>query len=292
MNVSQYCCSDGERPAEWFAMWHPEKNENKLPCDITPGSHSMAWWLCENGHEWKARVDSVAGGSGCPYCAGKLPIAGETDLASTHPHIAAHWSEANSSPPSSVTAGSRKRVLWSCERGHRWEAAVFSVVADGCCCPYCSGKRPIPGETDLASVFPQLALEWDSERNGTLTPGQLLPSCHEKVWWRCEKGHSYQAAVFSRTRNKGSGCPYCSGKKVLSGFNDLATKFPELAGEWYQPLNGALSPGDVTPGSNKKVWWQCSDGHVWQAAVYSRTRARASGCPVCTGRAKARRRAV
>lgn len=284
-------CGEADR-REWLAQWHTEKNTSVAPGEVSPGSHCMAWWRCEKGHEWQARVYSVAAGSGCPYCAGKLPIPGETDLATTHPHIAAHWSENNAEPPSSVTAGARKKVLWRCGKGHEWEASVFSAVAEGIGCPYCSGKRPIPGETDLASTFPELAACWDRERNGALTPDRLLPSSHEKVWWRCEAGHSYQAAVFSRTRRKGSGCPYCTGKKVLPGFNDLAAKRPELAGEWYQPLNGALSPTEVSPGSNKKVWWQCSEGHVWQAAVYSRARDRGTGCPICTGRAKARRRAV
>ena len=92
--------------------------------------------------------------------------------------------------------------------------------------------------------------------------------------------------VFSRTRENGSRCPYCTGKQVLPGFNDLATLKPKVAKEWYQPLNGGLKPEDVTLGSNKKVWWQCGEGHVWQAFVYARGRKNGTGCPVCAGVAK------
>ena len=183
-----------------------------------------------------------------------------------------------------LTTGSHRKVWWLCERGHRWEAAVYSAV-NGCGCPYCSGKTALPGETDLQTLYPHLAEQWDREKNPG-KPEETLPGAHEKVWWLCEKGHSWQAAPFSRTKEKGSGCPYCTGKKVLAGFNDLATLRPKLAKEWYQPLNEGLTPGDVTLGSNKKVWWRCAERHVWQAAVYSRTRSRAAGCPICTGRIK------
>ena len=94
----------------------------------------------------------------------------------------------------------------------------------------------------------------------------------------------YKAAVYSRAA--GTGCPYCAGRKVLTGFNDLGTLLPEAAKEWHPTLNGSLSPAQVTRGSKKQVWWQCREGHVWKAAIYSRTRQKAAGCPVCTGKVK------
>ena len=185
-----------------------------------------------------------------------------------------------------VSHGSHKKAWWRCEKGHEWQAPVFSVVIEGCGCPYCNGKKAISGETDLATTHPEIARQWDAEKNGSLDPTQMLPSSHEKVWWRCELGHSWQAAPFSRTKEKGTGCPYCAGRKVLPGFNDLKTLRKPLAKEWYQPLNGTLRPTDVTLGSNKKVWWRCKQGHVWQAAIYARTKANGTGCPVCMGMAK------
>lgn len=188
--------------------------------------------------------------------------------------------------PQMLTTGSKSKVWWLCEQGHSWQAAVFSVVLEGCGCPYCAGRRAIPGENDLVTMRPDLMKQWDYEKNASLNPQMVLPSQHVKVWWRCERGHSWQAAIYSRTRENGCRCPYCTGKKVLTGFNDLATVKPELAKEWYQPMNGSLKPTDVTPGSNKKVWWQCDERHVWQAAVYARTKKYGTSCPVCAGRAK------
>lgn len=71
--------------------------------------------------------------------------------------------------------------------------------------------------------------EWDAERNLPLTPESVSYGSHERVWWRCEQGHKWQAAIYARTN--GSGCPYCAGKKVGQG-NDLMSLYPELAAQW------------------------------------------------------------
>ena len=151
-------------------------------------------------------------------------------------------------------------------------------------CPYCTGRKVLPGFNDLASRFPELVSQWDTEKNDALTPQQITPYANRKVWWRCSKGHVYQATVFSRTMNR-SGCPYCAGKKVLQGFNDLSTREPELAKQWHPTLNGNFTPEMVTVGSHHKVWWICPQGHVWKAVVYSRTGPRRCSCPVCAGSA-------
>lgn len=191
--------------------------------------------------------------------------------------------------PQEMSLHNKKKVWWKCDKGHSWQSPINGVAANGTRCPYCAGYRAIPGETDLVTLFPEIAAEWDFDKNGDLDPGSTAPGTHSKVWWKCALGHSWQSAPYSRTGSRNSGCPYCTGRKALPGFNDLATLKPALASEWYQPLNGDLTPSDVTLGSNKKVWWRCSDNHVWEAYVYARTRFKGSGCPVCTGVAKPRR---
>ena len=270
---------------EMAKLWHPLRNGGLTPRDITPGSDRTVWWCCERGHSWQAAVYSVKAGSACPYCSGRNAIPGETDLATTHPHILKLWDPRNKLSPRQVTAGSHRKVWWICEKGHEWEAVIASVAVEGSGCPYCAGKRAIPGETDLATLRPDILEQWDREKND-LDPSRILPSSHDKVWWRCALGHSWQAMVFSRTKEKGAGCPYCTGRKVLPGFNDLGTLKPKLAEQWHQPLNGKLRPEDVTLGSNKKVWWRCGEGHVWQAFIYARARRNGTGCPVCAGTVK------
>ena len=182
--------------------------------------------------------------------------------------------------PESVTPGSHRKLWWQCELGHEWQAMPFSL-RQGTGCPYCAGKRPIPGQTDLATRFPELAAQWHPEKNGKLDPTQVGPGSMTRVWWLCERGHDYLAHVFSRTQ--GTGCPYCAGRRAWRGFNDLATVHPALAGEWHPELNGILTPRDVTKGSHKQVWWRCSEGHTWKAVVFARAKPNGTGCPVCAG---------
>ena len=141
----------------------------------------------------------------------------------------------------------------------------------------------------MALTDPVLLAQWDRERNGDLTPDGVTHGSHRRVWWRCEKGHSWQAAIAARTKRK-TGCPYCTGRKVLAGYNDLATRFPDLARQWHQTINGHLTPEQVSAGSRRQVWWQCGLGHVWKARVHSRAGKQRRGCPVCAGRARAANR--
>lgn len=129
----------------------------------------------------------------------------------------------------------------------------------------------------LSEANPKLAGEWHPTKNGSLTPSDVAPGSEKKVWWRCAKGHEWETMVNSRS--KGSGCPYCSGTKVLDGINDLATLNPTLAAEWHPTKNGTLTPSNVTPGNHKKVWWRCDKGHEWETTVNHRSRG--CGCPYC-----------
>lgn len=271
------------------AQWHPTKNKGVTPADIPLGSHHKAWWICEKGHVWQAIVKSRTNGTGCPVCANRRLIPGENDLAALYPDLARQWHPTRNGTltPRDLAAGTKKKVWWKCEKGHEWQAVVSSRVG-GAGCPVCAGKVVLPGENDLASRFPAVAAQWHPGRNGTLKPERLTPYSNRKVWWRCERGHAYQASVGARTVN-GSGCPYCAGKRVLAGFNDLATLEPEIAAQWHPNLNGALTPEMVTAGSHRKAWWQCPSGHVWKAMIYSRAGPQKCGCPVCAGKVKPER---
>lgn len=206
------------------------------------------------------------------------------DLEKLHPELVPEWDAERNWPlrPSDVSPGSHKLVWWRCARGHRWQAVICSRTLGGTGCPVCSGKVVIAGENDLESQYPGLASEWCAERNGELRPDGVTPSSNRRVWWRCGLGHEWIASVASRVQMR-TGCPYCAGRKVLEGFNDLASRFPKLAEQWAMELNGGLKPSEVTTGCSRRVWWRCSEGHVWRAAIYSRTGPKKCGCPICAG---------
>ena len=264
-------------------LWHSTKNGSFTPQNTMPMSHRSVWWRCERGHEWKAQVQAVTKGCGCPYCSGYRPIRGETDLATTHPELVAEWDyEKNELTPQDVSKGMSKAMWWKCSLGHSYRQKIYSRIA-GNGCPYCSGNKVLAGFNDLATTNPEMLLDWDYEKN-KIEPTAINRGSHRKLWWKCEKGHSYDAEPYARAA--GNGCPYCAGRKVMAGFNDLATTHPKVAAQWDYDLNGGLTPQMVTKGSNKKAWFRCSEGHVWETYIFSRTRTRASDCPVCAGKTK------
>lgn len=143
---------------------------------------------------------------------------------------------------------------------------------------------PFP-EKSLLNLSPDLAKEWNDKKNNPLKPDNFTIKSNYKAWWICKKGHEWEATINSRTRGKG--CPYCSNKKVGKE-NNLKVKYPKIAKEWHPKKNKNLTPRDFTYGSKKKVWWKCSRGHEWEAAISNRT-SRHSGCPFCAGKRKIER---
>ena len=269
-------------------QWHPKRNGAARPEQYLPGSHRNVWWQCGEGHEWKAMIKSRVAGNGCPVCANKVVRPGENDLATCAPLLAKQWHPEKNGQltPHQVVCGSARKVWWRCPRGHEWQAQIQSRAA-GSGCPVCAGKTVQSGENDLESSYPEIAAQWTWEKNGLLRPSQISSCSNRQVWWRCALGHEWKSTVYSRTFSR-SDCPYCAGRKVLPGFNDLKTLEPTVAAQWHPTLNEQLEPTMVMPGCRKRVWWRCTDGHEWKAVIYSRTGSQKCGCPVCAGRAPRR----
>ena len=216
----------------------------------------------------------------------KEKVKRDTSLAVKYPTIAKEWDYERNYPlqPKNVSYMTSLLVWWKCPScGNVWDAPVQSRTNMKSGCPYCGKRvaRVIPGFNDLATTNPELVNEWNYERNGDLTPELVSRGSKKKVWWRCEKGHEWEAYIHARSRTKqSSSCPYCSGNKVLQGFNDLATTNPELVKEWNYERNGDLTPYNISKGCNKKIWWKCDKGHEWQAIVTNRVKGFGK-CPKC-----------
>lgn len=259
---------------EMAKQWHPSKNVNLTPFDVTKSSNKRVWWKCEKGHEWAAIINSRKSNA-CPCCIGRK-VCDDNCLANVNSELAKEWHPTRNGnlTPFMVTSGSQKKVWWICNHGHEWQAQV-NVRNKGSGCPYCSGRYATQ-ENCLAKRSPQVAKEWHTLKNGELTPFEVTPSSSKKVWWKCNQGHEWKAIIGSRT--KGTGCPFCAGKYPSKDYS-LSTLKPLLVKEWHPTKNGTLKPEDVTPFSEKKVWWKCNKGHEWQAMISNRAKDR--GCPIC-----------
>lgn len=64
-----------------------------------------------------------------------------------------------------------------------------------------------------------------------IKPLDIYTGRFNSIRWQCDKyeNHIWYAAPADILKEKGSGCPYCSGNKILKGFNDLWTTNPEIA---------------------------------------------------------------
>ena len=178
-----------------------------------------------------------------------------------------------------ITPGRRKPVFWKCDRGHIYPARVHNKLK-GTGCPYCNHKKPIPGETDFASQYPELAAEFDLDANDGKKPEDFLPHCNDYFNWKCQLGHRFRARMNNRVNNN-SPCPYCAGVIPIPGENDAATLYPHLAEEYAVDLNNGHSLSEYFPKSNEYAMWRCKKGHVWGARIDHRTDG--NDCPYCGG---------
>ena len=178
----------------------------------------------------------------------------EKSLMFRNPKLAKQWHPKKNGvlTPEEVSAFSGKKVWWQCKKGHEWEA-VIANRSNGRGCAFCSGRRG-SSDNNLAVLNPELAKQWHPTKNHPLKPEDITVSSGRKVWWQCGKKHEWEAALTHRSR--GTGCPYCLGKKVGRD-NNLAILNPELAKQWHPTKNHPLTPEEITVWSHKKVWWQC-----------------------------------
>jgi hypothetical protein len=188
------------------------------------------------------------------------------DLKTEYPRIA---EEADGWDPSTVIGGSNLKLGWKCKHGHKWKATVINRTGQGAGCPICSGHQIQEGFNDLATTHPEIASQADGWDPRKVSKG------HAGLRdWRCLNEHTWKTSVNSRT-NKDLGCPFCSGQRVWTGFNDLKTEYPQVAIEAE-----GWDPSTVRSGSESRARWKCQKGHIWFASIKNRT-INGSGCPVC-----------
>lgn len=214
--------------------WNYEKNGDLKPEDVSCGSGKKVWWVQYDKSpisgemmklEWKAPVYIRAKGIDNPFKAGKLVLIGYNDLKSVYPALANEWNyERNRDlKPDMVTCGSNKKVWWiqydkSPVTGKimklEWEASIASRVA-GNGNPIKSGQQVLKNYNDLASLRPDLAAEWNYERNVGIKPNMIICGSDKKVWWiqyvknqKTGEQIKYEWKAPVNRRLQGSGNPY------------------------------------------------------------------------------------
>ena len=188
--------------------WDYSKNE-KVPEQVLAGSHSRAAWKCPDcSWEWRAPVFMrTRTRAGCPKCSARSRSQeSQPTFAEAQPACLAEWDyERNDEEgfyPEVITLGSNKMVHWICRRcpkgqPHRWTAPPYSHVGQGIGCPGCAGQQ-VCICISLASVFPNIAADFDVEKNG-FESSEITARSVKKVWWKNAKRGSWQQNPNART---------------------------------------------------------------------------------------------
>lgn len=201
-----------------------ENADNEYRSDEIPSSTSkVVNWKCNTCNMlWQQSLNSITSkrktDKTCPYCSHKRPSP-FYNFATEFPPLAQEWDyELNSKSPTEYTPHSAEKVYWKCQNNHRWQNVIKfrtryfdkHMSSGQPLCPYCNHRR-VSTTYNLVVEFPNIAKQWDYIKNGSLTPLEVSPKSHLKVWWKCEynPNHSWQCSIANRTL-LGRGCPICS----------------------------------------------------------------------------------
>ncbi|GAE28370.1 hypothetical protein JCM9140_4590 [Halalkalibacter wakoensis JCM 9140] len=265
---------------ELMEQWDYVKNQHLDPYQLRSTSHKKAWWKCEKGHNWEAKIIHVCNGQRCLECHSSH-VNQENQLDLIYPELVKEWDyEKNLKDPNYYSYGMTDTVWWKCEQGHEWKTRIANRTIKNTKCPTCS-KLDVEHSKALASRLPELVKEWHVQKNGELTPENMSYSSNQSVWWKCQNGHEWEATLTSRHKNnKPISCPYCTRKRPSEEYN-FAILHPNLLQTWNYERNLDLNPYQLLPHSHKNVWWKCEKAHEWTSTIDNRVRG--NGCPYCGG---------
>ena len=267
--------------------WDYEENKPHLPEEYTLFSAKPAHFQCPScGTKTHRRiVDAfVLNEHGvpvlfkCPYCYGAKATPGVNSLAALYPELAAECLSADD--PERILASSSSRMKWKCpDCGGQWFDLVSNRV-NGAGCPYCEDRRALTGYNDLSTIDPELSLEWSP--NNELSPEEVRRSSPAPALWNCPTCHGEYSYIIAAREVGDDACPYCRGKKILTGYNDLVTVDPELSLEWSP--NNELGPEEVRRNSPASALWNCPTCHGEYSSIIAVRKVGDDSCPYCSER--------
>lgn len=197
----------------------------------------------------------------------------------THPEYARQL--VDKSLASKLTHGSRKKVEWECDRGHRWisdcNARFSGPYIKGCA--ICGNRKIIPGVNDILTTHSHKMDMWSP--NNTIDPSTVSAGSAKKALFICKNGHEF-SAIIHNVLKYGTGCTKCS---LAGSANPKATSRsvsnPIVNQRHIDEWSDNNPPiEEFSAGSERKVWWKCLDcNYEWQ--TFPKNRTSGEGCPRC-----------
>ena len=100
--------------------WHPSRNGDLTPWDVTNSCDKKVWWQCLKfeHHIYERRIaDKTRYKKGCTYCSG-LKVSLENSLETLNPDLTEEWHPTKNKnlKPSDFTNKRSKKIWWQCTR--------------------------------------------------------------------------------------------------------------------------------------------------------------------------------
>ena len=274
-------------------------NPDITPDDVSSYSKRVVNWRCPDcGYTWSSQVFTrMTSSSGCPACSRKVASKNYNAL-TEFPELEKYYDATVLDNPrlERLLPNARDVVHWECpDCGYKWEQSLHERIRRHggvrrvASCPVCAGISVKGVNTNLSTEHPNIAKEWDAEKNGKSFDG-IKATSTANYWWKCSEGHSYCMSpndVLQTYKQGRIPCPYCDGRRILPGFNSLKALYPDLMKEWDEISNYALiNPDEVGPGSKEDAWWICPNGHSYIMRINHRVMfsiRKMTACPQCKG---------
>jgi len=290
-----YCSHIKVREGRSFGKLHPDliceyddKNEIDI-FSVFPNSKKSVIWICKNDptHVWTATFAlRHCGGGECPVCNHNYPIKGINTFSDIYPDLVPLWCNKNNRKPDNVFFDSCLWFYWICPDCKAEFGAYIKDIVDGKNnCPYCNNRRVLSGVNSLAGTHPEIARHWSPDNDDL--PDNYFPTSSVYKLWICPTCKGEFSTSIRNMVTETDNCPYCSGRKVLPGYNSFAVKHPKLLEELdFINSYSIADPDELSENSNVKLWWICEQGHKYPMSpadrLYYKKRDRKS-CPHCKG---------
>lgn len=130
----------------------------------------------------------------------------------------------------------------------------------------------------IVDIYDSIKNQWDPIENSQPFPENPTENKDIVGKWKCEKGHFWYETIENRAHYQI--CHMCYSPRCATEIYNLFYLRPDLDKDWHPTKNKGFTSDEITPGSNKKVWWVCEKGHEWKTQASARTRG--NGCPECS----------
>jgi len=264
--------------------WHPTKNGDLIPKEVTYGSRKKVWWLCPKGHNYKSSIanrTNKKNPTGCPGCS---PQSSEPEI-----RILSElkWFFDEVISRYKIDGVEVDIFLPSYNLGIEYDGSYWHKDKEGS--DLRKNKFLLSQNINLIRVreHPLKPLcEYDVVvgNNGLEKTDldkilkNIFPFVEDRIK---EKINTY--VVKSSFVNQELFQEYRSYFPSPFPENSLLKTHPLISSEWDYKKNYPLRPENFSYGSSNKVWWSCPKGHAYESRISHRSEGPKSGCPYCSG---------